>query len=96
MLVDVARHLMAPFMPDVLLFERLVSDRGVAAERTTEADVERHLVVDLVGERVDLVELYTSCVSNCDALSASQDAQVGAGQSCSPGRQPGGRWRGAT
>ena len=37
--VGVAGHLMAPFMPDVLLFERLVSDRGVAAERTAEGDV---------------------------------------------------------
>ena len=45
---------LAPFVSDVLLFERLVPDRGVAAERAAEGDVERHRAVDLVGERVDL------------------------------------------
>ena len=38
----------------VLLFEWLVPDRGVAAERTAGGDVERHPVVDLVDERIDL------------------------------------------
>ena len=52
--VGVAGRLMAPFMPDVLLFERLVPDRGVTVERTADGDVERHLVVDLVGARIDL------------------------------------------
>ena len=41
-------------MPDVLLLERLVSDRGVASERAVEEDVEGHRVVELVCERVDL------------------------------------------
>ena len=38
----------------VLLFEWLVPDRGVAAERTAGGDVERHPVIDLVDERIDL------------------------------------------
>ena len=51
-LVGATRHLVAPFVPGVLLLERLVPDRGVAAERAAEGNVKRHHVVDLVGERV--------------------------------------------
>ena len=54
MFVGLASHLVVPFVPDVLLLERLVPDRGVAAERTAEGDVKRHRVVSLVSERIDL------------------------------------------
>ena len=53
-LVHVARHLVAASVPDVLLLERRVPDRGVASERGAEGDVEGHRVVELVCERVDL------------------------------------------
>ena len=46
---------MVPFRPDVLLLERLEPDRGVAVERASKGDVERHRPVsNLVGERADL------------------------------------------
>ena len=46
--------LMTPTVTDVFLLERLVPDRGVVVKRAAEGDVERHRVVDLVCERVDL------------------------------------------
>ena len=45
-------------MANVLLLERLVPDRCVAVERAAEGDVERHRIVDLVRERVDLGVLH--------------------------------------
>ena len=54
MLVHVPRHLVANSVANVLLLERLISDLGVAVERAAEGNVERHHVVDLVRERVDL------------------------------------------
>ena len=54
MLVHVPGHLMTSAVTDVLLLERLVPDRGVAVKRAAERDVERHRVVNLVRERVDL------------------------------------------
>ena len=53
-LVHVPRYLVAASVTNVLLLERLVPDRGVAVERAAEGNVERHHVVDLVRERVDL------------------------------------------
>ena len=53
-LVHVPSHFMTPTVTNVLLLERLVPDRGVTVERAAERDVERHRVVGLVRERVDL------------------------------------------
>ena len=53
-LVHVVRHLVVVSVPDVLLLERLVPDRGVASERAVEGDVEveGNRIVELVGGRV--------------------------------------------